>query len=179
MISTYSTTIQLITACHAGDTPRHTPDRHLRIVKARAHSSAEECLLCKEDALGSNPSGSTPDAVSRENVDMKGSMDAPLPWPSDDNHCTRVIQTPTEPVHTGCGRLFVAYRNETTQHNTTARVPMTDVPSCDKPEQAAWRLRTQDLRMGIPTAIASRNGERPELKHLSRGRNRKQPRCRY
>ena len=27
--------------------------------------------------------------------------------------------------------------------------------------------------MGIPTAIASRNGERPELKHLSRGRKRK------
>jgi hypothetical protein len=27
--------------------------------------------------------------------------------------------------------------------------------------------------MGIPTAIASRNGERPELKHLSRGRRRK------
>ena len=25
----------------------------------RAHSSAVECLLCKEDALGSNPSGST------------------------------------------------------------------------------------------------------------------------
>jgi hypothetical protein len=27
--------------------------------------------------------------------------------------------------------------------------------------------------MGIPTAIASRNGERPELKHLSTGRKRK------
>ena len=27
--------------------------------------------------------------------------------------------------------------------------------------------------MGIPIAIASRNGERPELKHLSRGRKRK------
>ena len=26
--------------------------------------------------------------------------------------------------------------------------------------------------MGIPTAIASRNGERRELKHLSTGRNR-------
>ena len=30
------------------------------------------------------------------------------------------------------------------------------------------------FRMGIPTAIALRNGERRELKHLSTGRNRKQ-----
>ena len=41
-----------------------TPIGHLRTTKAnalergRAHSSAVECLLCKEDALGSNPSGS-------------------------------------------------------------------------------------------------------------------------
>jgi hypothetical protein len=50
---------------------------------------------------------------------------------------------------------------------------MKDVPSCDKPGEAARRLRTRDFRMGIPTAIASRNGERRELKHLSTGRKRK------
>jgi len=37
--------------------------------------------------------------------------------------------------------------------NGSAREPMTDVPSCEKPEGAARRLRTQDLRMGIPIAI--------------------------
>jgi len=58
--------------------------------------------------------------------------------------------------------------------DSSARKPMTDVPSCEKPEGAARRQRTQDLRMGIPTAIASRNGERSELKHLSRNRKRTQ-----
>ena len=56
--------------------------------------------------------------------------------------------------------------------DSSARVPTKDVPSCDKPEGAARRLRTQDVRMGIPLAIASRNGERRELKHLSTGRKR-------
>ena len=37
--------------------------------------------------------------------------------------------------------------------NGSAREPTTDVPSCEKPEGAARRLRTQDLRMGIPIAI--------------------------
>jgi len=62
--------------------------------------------------------------------------------------------------------------------DSSARVPTKDVPSCDKPEGAARRRRTQDLRMGNPTAVASRNGERRELKHLSTGRKRKQSRCR-
>lgn len=57
--------------------------------------------------------------------------------------------------------------------DSSARMPRKDVPSCDKPEGAARRRRTQDLRMGIPTAIALRNGERPELKHLSTARKRK------
>ena len=58
--------------------------------------------------------------------------------------------------------------------DSSAREPMTDVPSCEKPQGPAWRERTEDLRMGIPTAIALRNGERTELKHLSRCRKRKQ-----
>src|SRR6056297_2532933 len=57
--------------------------------------------------------------------------------------------------------------------DSSARAPTKDVPSCDKPEGAARRLRTQDLRIGILFAIALRNGERPELKHLSRDRKRK------
>ena len=56
----------------------------------------------------------------------------------------------------------------------SARELKKDVPSCEKPEGAARRRRTEDFRMGIPTAIASRNGERRELKHLSTGRKRKQ-----
>ena len=56
----------------------------------------------------------------------------------------------------------------------SAREPMKDVPSCDKPGGAARRLRTRDLRMGIPIAIASRNREHRELKHLSTGRKRNQ-----
>jgi len=55
----------------------------------------------------------------------------------------------------------------------SAQVPMKDVPSCDKPRGPARRGRTEDFRMGIPTAIASRNGERRELKHLSIDRKRK------
>ena len=58
--------------------------------------------------------------------------------------------------------------------NGSARMPMKDVPSCEKPGQPARRGRTRDFRMGIPTAIASRNGERRELKHLSTDRKRKQ-----
>ena len=34
--------------------------------------------------------------------------------------------------------------------NGSARAPMKDVPSCDKPEGAARRRRTQDFRMGTP-----------------------------
>src|SRR6056297_3164451 len=58
----------------------------------------------------------------------------------------------------------------------SARAPTTDVPSCDKPEEAARRRRTRDLRMGIPLTIALRNGERRELKHLSTGRKRNRKR---
>ena len=57
--------------------------------------------------------------------------------------------------------------------NGSARKPTKDVPSCDTLQGAARRRRTGDFRMGIPTAIASRNGERRELKHLSIGRKRK------
>jgi len=63
--------------------------------------------------------------------------------------------------------------------NGSARVPTKDVPSCDKPEGAAWKRRTRDVRIGILSAIALRNGERRELKHLSTGRKRKQLRRRY
>ena len=195
------------------------PDRHLRTTKAnRARSSAVEHLLCKEDALGSNPSGSITetqletsplsgtttenesprtDALSRESADRKGSTDAPAATGrSMTTVCTRAIQTPTEPVCANLARTRVdVYRSPLLQRATTtstaitvrhsnwllywlvngsAREPTTDVPSCEKPEGAARRQRTQDLRMGIPTAIASRNGERSELKHLSRSRNRKQ-----
>ena len=60
----------------------------------------------------------------------------------------------------------------------SARAPTKDVPSCDKPQGAAWRRRTVDLRIGILSAIALRNGERRELKHLSTGRKRNRTRCR-
>jgi hypothetical protein len=62
--------------------------------------------------------------------------------------------------------------------NGSARVPTKDVPSCDKLQGPARRERTGDLRIGILTAIASRNGEPRELKHLSIGRKRNQTRCR-
>ena len=62
--------------------------------------------------------------------------------------------------------------------NGSAQAPTKDVSSCEKLQGVARRLRTADFRMGIPTAIASRNGERRELKHLSIGRKRKQTRYR-
>ena len=57
--------------------------------------------------------------------------------------------------------------------DSSARELKKDVPSCDKPRGAARRRRTVDFRMGIPTAIASRNEQPRELKHLSIGRKRK------
>src|SRR6056297_4154512 len=55
----------------------------------------------------------------------------------------------------------------------SARELKKDVPSCEKPEGAARRRRTVDFRMRISSAIASRNEEPRELKHLSTGRKRK------
>ena len=51
---------------------------------------------------------------------------------------------------------------------------MKGVPSCDKLGGPARRGRTRDTRIGILIAIALRNGERRELKHLSNGRKRNQ-----
>ena len=65
--------------------------------------------------------------------------------------------------------------------------PKKDATSCDKLRGAAHTHRSGDLRMGKPgTAIPCQRalnqigvrGERPELKHLSRGRKRHQPRFR-
>lgn len=66
--------------------------------------------------------------------------------------CVRAIQASTGPVL----RVTVTYINWLLCQlvDSSAREPMTDVPSCDKLQGAAWRLRTEDLRMGIPTAIA-------------------------
>ena len=58
--------------------------------------------------------------------------------------------------------------------DSSAREPKKDAPSCDKPQGAAWKLRTEDLRMGIPSQLPLRNRERRELKHLSTDRKRKQ-----
>ena len=62
--------------------------------------------------------------------------------------------------------------------------PMKDVISCDKLRGAANKLRSEDFRMGKPTARypilnqIGMGGEPPELKHLSRARKRHQPRFR-
>ncbi|PYM63748.1 MAG: hypothetical protein DMD79_07935 [Candidatus Rokuibacteriota bacterium] len=62
---------------------------------------------------------------------------------------------------------------------------MKGVASCDKPREAASRLRSADARMGEPTRGNARvstaesiggGGEPRELKHLSTSRKRKQPR---
>ena len=65
--------------------------------------------------------------------------------------------------------------------------PKKDVTSCEKLRLGANIHRPADIRMGKPgTAIPHQRalnkigvrGERPELKHLSRGRKRHQPRFR-
>ena len=162
----------------------------------RAHSSAVECLLCKEDALGSNPSGS----ISRVRLEPcplsgnRGSIrvrrtDAPLRAsasgkggrsPAVDGRAGDTVCTCDPDAH---WTRFIGPRATIPWllcHlvDSSAQAPTKDVPSCDKPRGAARRQRTWDFRMGIPTAIASRNGERPGLKHLSRGRKRKRTRCR-
>ena len=45
--------------------------------------------------------------------------------------------------------------------NGSAREPKTDVPSCDKLREAAWRRRTEDLRMGIPQQLLRAMGNAP------------------
>ena len=93
--------------------------------------------------------------------------------------CVRAIQTSTGPVSSwNVCPTTLTFGSEIKWLlcrlvNGSARAPTKDVPSCEKPEGAARRQRTQDLRMRISTAIASRNGERRELKHLSIGRKRK------
>ena len=164
----------------------------------RAHSSAVECLLCKEDALGSNPSGS----ISRVRLEPcplsgnRGSIrvrrtDAPLRASAGgkggrtsvvDGRVYETVCTCDPDAH---WTRFIGSQSDLSLPwllchlvNSSAQAPTKDVPSCDKPRGAARRQRTWDFRMGIPTAIASRNGERPGLKHLSRGRKRKRTRCR-
>lgn len=92
--------------------------------------------------------------------------------------CVRAIQASTGPVLRVTVQQYIHNWLLCQLVDSSAREPMTDVPSCDKLQGAAWRRRTEDLRMGIPHAIALRNGERTELKHLSRCRKRKQPRFR-
>jgi hypothetical protein len=82
--------------------------------------------------------------------------------------CVRAIQASTGLVFTESLQWLLCRLV-----NGSARKPTKDVPSCDTLEGPAGKGRTRDFRMGIPTAIASRNGKRPELKHLSRGRKRK------
>ena len=157
-----------------------------------------ECLLCKEDALGSNPSGSISRARS-EPCPLSGKRgtvrvrrtDAPLRASASGKggHRSAVDGCVYETVCT-CDpdahwTRFIGFMSDLSLPwllchlvNSSAQAPTKDVPSCDKPQGAARRQRTEDLLMGIPTAIASRNGERPGLKHLSRGRKRKRMRCR-
>ena len=54
------------------------------------------------------------------------------------------------------------------------------VPSSDMPREGARSLRSGDTLMGHPSmqVLIRKDRERPELKHLSRGRKRNQPRCR-
>ena len=92
----------------------------------RAHSSAVECLLCKEDALGSNPSGSTfrtrlePSPLSGKRVQSGyaepmhhsvqarvGRVDArPLSTDVCMRPCVRAIQTLTGPVSSGRRAIY-------------------------------------------------------------------------
>jgi hypothetical protein len=136
----------------------------------RARSSAGERRLCKAEALGSNPSGSirctTPSQARVGRVDAwSGRTDR-----VDDAACT--CDPDAHWTHSPQTWLLCHLVDG------SAREPTTDVPSGDTPGRAARKRRTRDLRMGIPSAIASRNGERRELKHLSIGRKRNQTRCR-
>ena len=119
--------------------------------------------------------GTTTDAPSRVKPRV-GRVDSPtIHLGASMTPCVRAIQ-----ASTGLVQLYESQRRWLLCQlvDCSARELKTDVPSCEKPEGAARRPRTQDFRMGIPTAIASRNRERRELKHLSTGRKRNQTRCR-
>ena len=107
----------------------------------------------------------------------EGSIHAPATPGMWMRPCVRAIQASTGPVqrvHGFCRRPWLLCQLV----DSSARVPTKDVPSCDKPEGAARRRRTRDFRMRISIAIALRNGERPELKHLSTDRKRNRTGCR-
>ncbi len=129
-----------------------------------AHSSVVECLLCKEDALGSNPSGSIsgrgrepcPLSGRRGNVQVRrpmhytvkarvGRVRRTLPLPpgrGDDDRMYVQSRRPLDPFTrvtvTLSTTTWLLYRLV----DGSARVPKTDVPSCDKPMGAARRRRT-------------------------------------
>ena len=58
----------------------------------------------------------------------------------------------------------------------SVQVPMKGVPSCDKLRGDAGSLRSGDARMGHPNTyvLIRKDGEPPELKHLSKERKRNQ-----
>ena len=124
------------------------------------------------------------DAPSRVSVDGKGQCTPAVTGDADATVCTC-----SPGVHWIRSRVTtVAFWQHLQIRRTwllcqlvdrSARELKTDVPSCDKPKGPARRERTWDLRIGILFAIALRNRERRELKHLSIGRKRKQTRCRY
>ena len=62
----------------------------------------------------------------------------------------------------------------------SAQAPKKGVPSCEKPRVGTRSLRTEDALIGTPDSFESvrKDGERSELKHLSRSRRRNQLRCR-
>ena len=163
-----------------------------RLRSCRAHSSAAEHLLCKEEALGSNPSGSIrrggfepcPLSAGRRsnptrrqmhhpgsNRGWEGSIRPPLTTlGASMTPRVRAIQASTGLVQFNESQRRWLLRQLV---NCSARKLKTDVPSCEKPEGAARRPRTQDLPMRISSTIATRNEQPRELKHLSIGRTRK------
>ena len=134
----------------------------------RAHRSVEDRRLCEAEAEGSNPPESTfnaPGDASPQGRAEGQVNDLKRPCKGNAHRASNGFSGTLEPCLSVDGSV---------------RVPKKGVPSCDKLRGEARNLRSGDALMGHPniSVLIRKDRERPELKHLSRGRRRNQSRCR-
>jgi hypothetical protein len=168
-----------------GESAAGSPPNVISRLRHRLPSGTYNCLcqhgliaqlverrLCEAEAGGSNPPESTGTRV--------GVPDAP----GDASHQGRAEgHRPLEAVYRCALRTLNGFSGVwqlCLSGDGSVRDPKKGVPSSDMPREGARSLRSGDTLMGHPSTLVliRKDRERPELKHLSRGRKRNQLRCR-